>query len=115
MGEIENVVQVVANDVSVNKVDDVRFDYTFPEGTLVFDKIRGKAYYMPGGVESLDEAIATGVAIVDNTFSKAPPKGRVASGLNWRPVMIAANVVVVVILAVMWLYSIATKRAKGHT
>jgi len=61
----------------VNAVPDSLFAFEFPPGTLVTDSRTQKAYYMPEGVDLLDEAIANSVPFVDGQVLTEP--GRVAA------------------------------------
>jgi hypothetical protein len=73
-GKVHSLHQVTVNELRINDVPDSLFDYQFPPGLLVRDEIIGKTYYMPKGLELLDQAIAEGVKNREDGIIERPPR-----------------------------------------
>lgn len=69
LGKIKSIMTVSVSELTVNQTSDDQFNYEFPPGTLVGDVRLGKSYWMPKGIEMLDEAVKAGADIVDNQSS----------------------------------------------
>jgi hypothetical protein len=103
-GTEESVCVFRATKIKVNEVSDDLFTVHFPPGTLVADRKLDRAYYVPKGIEFLDEAIARGAKIADDGKVEGRPQ-RVEefseSGRRWWLVL---NLLVVVVIALMLFY-----------
>jgi hypothetical protein len=100
LGTEESIAVYTVNDIELNMADDKDFEIEFPAGTMVTDRLINRAYYVPDGIDQLDEAIARGVAIPADGIIRNPPdqihhvsRTRSQHGVPWRLVLIVGNIV----------------------
>ena len=96
--------RIQVNELHVNDIPDSMFDFEFPAGTLVADAKTNKAYYMPEGIEMLDDAIAKAVPFVDGKVLVEPGRVVVPPNRNWRYwLLLGLNVAALVtLIAALW-------------
>lgn len=89
-------------EYKINKnVERTLFKVQFPPGAMVNDTIAKKVYYMPNGVDALDEAIRQGREVVDGKMS-APPSHVLSKGNTWLRTIVSLHLLAICIMGALW-------------